>query len=275
MPSFSRTSKSQLFKAIGNGLNSDPYDVVRTRQLFARLGRYKGDVELPYIDHELDQTIRDFQREKGLREDGLMYPEGETEAALNRALTPTKERVRPLLLKLRDRVGDMQKNLTEDVSQVQQNLSRAGFLPEAHMYSASGIIDRETDSAIRTFQKAHGLQIDGRLYPNGETERMLNRTLSFINADEEGDMPAFPEEEIEREILPPPPQKMLPGTDIPDEGVWEGDPPRRIERDEDPDPIDRIPPEHYIDPRMEMPVLPEKGGYKNASFYYSDFKRRN
>lgn len=80
----------------------------------------------------------------------------------------------------------MQVNRSDDVRQVQQGLGRVALLSESSLYNPSGIIDGQTDQAIKQFQLSKGLKVDGKLFPNGETVRTLNATL--LNEDEgEGD----------------------------------------------------------------------------------------
>lgn len=78
MPSIFSTFQSALSTSVGNRFSSQPEDVKKTRCNFASLGRYDGDAELAFIDHGLDQTIRTFQKDKGLKQDGVMHPRGET-----------------------------------------------------------------------------------------------------------------------------------------------------------------------------------------------------
>lgn len=49
-----------------------------------------GEIDRPFIDRDLDQSIRKLQRDLNLREDGIMTPKGETEHALNIALRLTQ-----------------------------------------------------------------------------------------------------------------------------------------------------------------------------------------
>ena len=78
--------QSLLRSPVGEYQDSDPDDVKQTRRNFNALGLESGDPERGYIDRELDTTIREFQRDMDLKEDGLMNPGGETERTLNDAL---------------------------------------------------------------------------------------------------------------------------------------------------------------------------------------------
>ncbi len=149
-------------------------------------------------------------------------------------------------------VGNNMDNHEDDVLNVKRNLNKAGYFdglhkdPEPH-----GFITREMDNGIKMFQKDNGLKVDGILRPHGETENTLNSILQDIGDD------------IEKEELPPQQnsKKMIPGTNIPDEGVWEGEIPYGNRFDFKPDqktiPIPQIiPPKRDIDPTMELPYDP-------------------
>lgn len=69
---------------IGNNQKSNPQDVIEVKKALKSLGLYKGDVNVPYIDADMDTGIRIIQRSQRLKNDGLMTPEGETEKAIIR-----------------------------------------------------------------------------------------------------------------------------------------------------------------------------------------------
>ena len=69
---------------IGNNQKSKPEDVIAIKRALNSLGLYNGDVNLPYIDAEMDRGIYSVQRSQGLKTDGLIKPGGETEKALIR-----------------------------------------------------------------------------------------------------------------------------------------------------------------------------------------------
>ena len=66
----------------------DPADIVRTKEAFAELGHYKTpDYGIkPFTDDEMFEAIRAFQAEHKLRVDSQIFPSGETERTVNRAL---------------------------------------------------------------------------------------------------------------------------------------------------------------------------------------------
>ncbi len=238
--------RSQLSSSIGNRFNSSPDDIKKTRRNFASLGRYDGDTQLEYIDQKLDNTIRTFQYDKGLKQDGIMNPKGETEAALNRDLSGCKN-INLSPLRLSGNVGNMQSNRSNDVTQVQQSLSRLKLLPESKLYNPSGIIDRETDLAIKVFQEKNDLRIDGKLFPNGETQNKLNAILLSEDSgddsetpeapapDNEEPPPAEPPKDNDPDEPPIPPRKPEPPkNDDPDNGDGDKEPDKEPPQDNDP-----------------------------------------
>lgn len=150
---------------------------------------------------------------------------------------------------IKSAVGNNMDNHEEDVLKVKGGLSRAGYFkniydePEPH-----GFITKEMDIGIRNFQKDKGLKIDGILLPRGETEHALRSHVKRIS------------EKIEREELPSQlgNQRLIPGTNIIDKGVWEGETPYQNRFDFKPRdksvPIPQIiPPNPTIDRPMTIP----------------------
>lgn len=88
MPMPSRTPLP-LNKPIGVNLETNPVDVVITKRSLSRLGHYKvpkwGLSSEP--DTYLFVGIRRFQRQRKLKVDGLMKPEGPTASEIGRILT--------------------------------------------------------------------------------------------------------------------------------------------------------------------------------------------
>lgn len=81
-------------------------------------------------------------------------------------------------LRLSGRVGNNLENQENDVLAVKNRLHRAGYFdltaePEPH-----GYMTRNMDSAIRSYQSANGLRVDGILNPGGETETALRKIAS-------------------------------------------------------------------------------------------------
>lgn len=245
--------QSAITTPVGNGKNSNPLDILHIRKILKHLGRHNGDTELEFIDHGLDRSIRKFQHDEGLRVDGILNPGGETERALNRALRGKQNTFGPsdmARLQLSEGVGSTLVNRKRDVKQVQRGLGTLGFIPRSRGFEPNGIVDGTTDKGIRAFQKHNDLRIDGKLFPNGETEETMNFALRLTGgkADNEGwgeEMPALPPGRVEGNTLFSP---YIPGTNIPDEGVPEGTRPRIIVPGIDPD-RDK----YEIDPDILLP----------------------
>lgn len=70
-------------------------------------------------------------------------------------------------------VGNNMVNEDEDVRHVKGALSRIGLFDQSVAPEPHGIITHEMDTAIKGFQGAKGLKIDGVLEPGGETETAI------------------------------------------------------------------------------------------------------
>ncbi len=71
---------------------------------------------------------------------------------------------------IKNAVGNNMKNEPSDMIRVKNALINAGYLEEPELH---GYITRSTDNAIRAFQLANNLKVDGILKPGGETETAL------------------------------------------------------------------------------------------------------
>jgi len=69
---------------IGNNQKSNSKDVIQIKKTLKAIGIYEGDINSPYIDQELDRSIRKFQTLSKVKADGLITPDGETEKAIIR-----------------------------------------------------------------------------------------------------------------------------------------------------------------------------------------------
>jgi len=77
----------KLKSPIGRSYNMDSQDVLNAKRVLRELGYYEEPEHgiTPYPDTLLVRGIEGFQRDRGLRLDGVMKPGGETEAALQAA----------------------------------------------------------------------------------------------------------------------------------------------------------------------------------------------
>lgn len=67
---------------VGNNMANDEEDVLNVKGALAETERYEEDEPHGYVTRGMDTAIRDLQREKDLKEDGIMFPGGETETVL-------------------------------------------------------------------------------------------------------------------------------------------------------------------------------------------------
>ncbi len=73
---------SIFYKPIGQNLDNDPNDIINTKIKLEQLGYLKDDIKNGYITRELNDGIHKFQKDKGLKNDGVIKPGGPTEATL-------------------------------------------------------------------------------------------------------------------------------------------------------------------------------------------------
>lgn len=147
-------------------LNDDGPVVVEIRDKLARLGLLPADASAgDRFDAATDRAVRAFQQRRGLRVDGVVGTE------TYRALDEAHWRLGDRLLSFtagHPYVGD-------DVAVLQQRLLDMGFDPGR----CDGIFGRETEGALREFQRNVGLIPDGTVGP--KTLRaldMLRRTVT-------------------------------------------------------------------------------------------------
>ncbi len=81
----------------------------------------------------------------------------------------------PNTTKLSDKVGNGRANRPEDVVWLKQALHCLGRYNDAG--ERHGYIDRDLQDAIENYQRDRGLERDGYLRPNGETEQTLRVEL--------------------------------------------------------------------------------------------------
>lgn len=79
----------QITGTIGNMMQNLNDDVLQVKSALERLGRFdfaSKPEPHSYVTKELDGSIREYQRDRGLKIDGWMRPGGETERSLSRDL---------------------------------------------------------------------------------------------------------------------------------------------------------------------------------------------
>ena len=89
-PHFASYPMAQCRKKLAASASTDPLDVLKTKVVLQTLGHYQAPDwgVSPYPDTALYDAIKAFQTAQGLKVDGVINPDGETEAALSQALTP-------------------------------------------------------------------------------------------------------------------------------------------------------------------------------------------
>jgi hypothetical protein len=75
--------KLKLSNSVGNNLSNHEQDVQNVKRELFKRGYFTKSVENGIIDGEVTKAIKDFQKDKKLKVDGLMNPNGETEQAIH------------------------------------------------------------------------------------------------------------------------------------------------------------------------------------------------
>ena len=74
---------ARIGDTVGNGQANRPEDILWVKQAMCDLGRYTDRHERTgYIDRDLHEAICGYQRDRGLKRDGWMKPNGETERTM-------------------------------------------------------------------------------------------------------------------------------------------------------------------------------------------------
>lgn len=122
-------------------------EVTVLQERLLELGYFKGEIS-GYYGAMTDEAVKKFQQAKGLTPDGIVGTN--TQAALEEPVVKeSNQESNKETLRLGDR--------GEQVSNLQQKLAAAGFA----VSSQKGSFDEETEAAVRQFQQAKGLTIDG------------------------------------------------------------------------------------------------------------------
>ena len=139
--------------------------VVDLRAKLARLGLLPDLGEADLFDDAVDRALRAFQQRRGLRVDGVVGPE--TYRALDEAHWRLGDRLLSYVV-THPYVGD-------DVATLQQRLFEMGFDPGR----CDGIFGRQTETALREFQRNVGQAPDGTVGPKTlKSLERLRRTVT-------------------------------------------------------------------------------------------------
>lgn len=82
MSGFSFIRNGLIQKPVGNNMANEQEDVFSVKRALSSLGRFGEEEPNGFITRRMDRSIKAFQRERGLKVDGILLPGGETEDAL-------------------------------------------------------------------------------------------------------------------------------------------------------------------------------------------------
>lgn len=127
-------------------------EVTAIQERLQQLGYFKGNIT-GYFGSLTKEAVIQFQQAKGLTPDGIVGRT--TEASL---LEQPEQSPKPVRQSSNDtwKLGDR----GEHISVLQESLAAAGFSS-----GANGIFDEPTQEAVRRFQRAKGLMVDGVVGP--------------------------------------------------------------------------------------------------------------
>lgn len=139
--------------------------VAELRARLAALGLLDAGEPREEFDETLDLAVRSFQQERGITVDGIVGPD--TLARLEEARWQLGDRL------LRFIPGHLVAG--DDVAQLQRRLNELGF----DAGRIDGRFGRQTDAALREFQRSCGLRGDGTCGP--ETFRAFERLVRTVS----------------------------------------------------------------------------------------------
>lgn len=167
-------------RSVGRGLDNDEDDVKVARAVTRALDGEEVSLEAlsPVMDAEVEDGIRGFQRQQGLREDGIIHPGGETERNMIARITgEAPDTAKPEEVEIESSVGRGGENEAPDVVTLKRALGTLGYLKYDKTKPPSSFIDEATVDALIDFQRDRGLQEDGRADPFGPSLEELRAVL--------------------------------------------------------------------------------------------------
>lgn len=82
--------------AVGNNMDNDQEDVITVKRNLNKIGYFDNLDQDPephgFITKEMDTGIRSFQKDNGLKVDGILFPQGETEQKLHSLISSDIEK---------------------------------------------------------------------------------------------------------------------------------------------------------------------------------------
>lgn len=125
--------------------------VVEVRAALERLSLLTGPAEGERFDADLEQAVRVFQQDRGLITDGVVGP------STYRALRDARWSLGDRMLSL----DPLDPQTGDDVFALQERLLELGY----DSGRADGVFGRETEGALRSFQRDYGMAPDGLCGP--------------------------------------------------------------------------------------------------------------
>lgn len=182
----------RLKRTIGSDYAMDLDDAFNTKRALRDLGHYRvPDYGLnTYPDQRMIDGVKSFQQRNGLREDGLMKPDGPTIKRINQTLAerqmPLRAQIRtespnakrsPSIFGIGSEIGHDRENRPQDVLSTRRALAWAGRLSR-HKAKNETRAGNDLFNAIKRFQQVAKLKVDGWMRPGGETETELDRVIA-------------------------------------------------------------------------------------------------
>lgn len=146
-------------------LGSSGAAVAEVRARLAHLGLLSNTDHSDVFDDDCDVAVRTFQQERGLTADGIVGPD--TFRRLDEARWQLGDRVLQFV------PGTLMRG--DDVAELQRRLNQLGF----DSGRADGMFGRNTDSALREFQRGCGVNPDGICGP--DTFRAFERLVRAVS----------------------------------------------------------------------------------------------
>lgn len=193
----------RLKQSIGEEYNMNLDDSLKTKKALADLGHMEvpdhGLTEFP--DRSMIEGVKSFQRDQGLKEDGIIKPDGPTIRRLNETLAakqkmakqpsrattvvsprqsnPPRPKPKTLFqhIRLKRPITAATSVDLNDTGRVKSALNDLGLLNTRDL-PLDAFPDQSMIEGIKTFQRENSLREDGEMKPGGETVERLNQVMA-------------------------------------------------------------------------------------------------
>jgi hypothetical protein len=220
-------------RPVGTGQENNPDDVEALDDALRAIRAYEPPPEYAdgpqrYATEPMIGALERLQEQHGLKIDGVANPGGPTERAINNRLLRKPSGAGLLYdppAPIGATVGNGFENRPGDVVSLKRKLGALDYIPEDPFDRPSGFIDEAATNAVKAFQRAKGLAVDGWLAPNGETERALDQAVRDLARAEGQDWFQFVEragraqEALAPRFVSPPDRITSPDDGDEEEGV--------------------------------------------------------